>query len=77
MSRTELSFYMINMLAIIIVILWIVTAVRTYRIWKADKAEAKDRIGKLIFKAIIWTIGIAVIIALLLRDEAFVSGVLS
>ena len=73
MSRTELSIYMVNILAI--VILWIITVVRICRLWKTDKAAAKDMLGKLVFKTVIWTICIVVIIVLLWQSAAFVSSI--
>ena len=52
MSRTELSIYMVNILAIVILVLWIITVVRICRLWKTDKAAAKDMLGKLVFKTV-------------------------
>ena len=75
MSRTELSIYMVNILAIVILVLWIITVVRICRMWKTDKAAAKDMLGKLVFKTVIWTICIVVIIVLLLQSAAFVSSI--
>jgi hypothetical protein len=75
MSRTELSIYMVNILAIVILVLWIITVVRICRLWKTDKAAAKDMLGKLVFKTVIWTICIVVIIVLLLQSAAFVSSI--
>ena len=75
MSRTELSIYMVNRLAIVILVLWIITVVRICRLWKTDKAAAKDMLGKLVFKTVIWTICIVVIIVLLLQSAAFVSSI--
>ena len=75
MSRTELSIYMVNKLAIVILVLWIITVVRICRLWKTDKAAAKDMLGKLVFKTVIWTICIVVIIVLLWQSAAFVSSI--
>ena|GEM_PF-3676952 len=75
MSRTELSIYMVNILAIVILVLWIITVVRICRMWKTDKAAAKEMLGKLVFKTVIWTICIVVIIVLLLQSAAFVSSI--
>ena len=75
MSRTELSIYMVNILAIVIIVLWIITVVRICRLWKTDKAAAKDMLDKLVFKTVIWTICIVVIIVLLLPSAAFVSSI--
>ena len=75
MSRTELSIYMVNILAIVILVLWIITVVRICRLWKTDKAAAKDMLGKLVFKTVIWTICIVVIIVLLWQSAAFVSSI--
>ena len=74
MSRTELSIYMVNILAIVILVLWIITVVRICRMWKTDKAAAKEMLGKLVFKTVIWTICIVVIIVLLLHSAAFTSS---
>ena len=75
MSRTELSIYMVNILAIVILVLWIITVVRICTLWKTDKAAAKDMLGKLVFKTVIWTICIVVIIVLLWQSAAFVSSI--